>query len=66
MVDQLVCRFVNQMMSSKISAVDLRSNRFNSEVVHISSLSSAETLWLCQNMEQFKRRQQINQSEPEA
>lgn len=42
----------------QISAVDLRSDRFNSEVVHISSLSSAETLWLCENMEQYKKKKQ--------
>ena len=66
MVDKLVCQFVNQMMSSKISAVDLRSNCFDSGVVHISSLSGVETVWLCENMEQFKRRQKINQYEPEA
>lgn len=42
----------------QISTVDLRPDRFYSEVVHISSLGSAETLWLCENMEQFKQRQQ--------
>ena len=42
-VGQLVCQFVNQMMSYKISPVDLRSNCCNSEAVHISSLSSADS-----------------------
>ena len=43
LVGQLVCQFVNQMMSYKISPVDLRSNRCNSEAVHISFLSSVDS-----------------------